>query len=57
MQFQILDKTGKIIAWLDSENDEQLVHKDYILRQAESDEKLEAIECDGNFYPVVIHKL
>lgn len=57
MQFQIIDKTGKIIAWLDSDNDEQLVHQDYMLRQAKSGEKLEATEINGNFYPIMQYNL
>lgn len=52
MQFQIIDPTGKIIAWLNSENEEQLVHQDYILRTAKNDEQLPTLEDNGNFYPI-----
>jgi len=51
MNYRITDNYGNLIAWIDTNNDAQLIHKDYILEQSNSD--LKAIELDGRLIPVI----
>ena len=32
MQYQVLDKEGNLIAWIDTNKKEQIIHDDYILQ-------------------------
>lgn len=32
MQYQVLDKTGNLVAWIDTDKEEQVISKDYILQ-------------------------
>lgn len=50
MEYRIVDNTGKIIAWIDTNNKKQLIHKDYIL---EVGGHLNAVEVDGNIVPSI----
>lgn len=50
MEYRILDEDGKIVAWIDTNSDEQLVRKGYIL---ESAEHLKGMDCDGELTPII----
>lgn len=54
MQYQVIDQNGKLIAWIDSDNNEQIIHKDYILRQGDH---LDTIVDDTNGKMIPVFKM
>ena len=50
MQYQILDKNGTIIAWIDTEKDYVLVHRDYTII---SGEDLDSTTVNGEIKPII----
>lgn len=54
MEYRIVDNTGKIIAWINTNNSEQLIHKDYILEQGAY---LPAMEIDNKLVPIIEVKI
>lgn len=50
MQYQILDKNGTIIAWIDTEKDSILVHSDYTII---SGEDLDSTTVNGEIKPII----
>ena len=50
MQYQIIDKNGTIIAWIDTEKDSILVHSDYTII---SGEDLDSTTIDGEIKPII----
>ena len=49
MQYQIIDKEGTIIAWIDTEKDSILVHSDYTII---SGEDLDSTTINGEIKPI-----
>ena len=50
MQYQIIDKNGTIIAWIDTEKDSILVHSDYTII---SGEDLDSTTVNGEIKPII----
>ena len=50
MQYQILDKNGTIIAWIDTEKDRILVHRDYTIIAGED---LDSTTINGEMKPII----
>lgn len=50
MQYQIIDKEGTIIAWIDTEKDSVLVHRDYTII---SGEDLDNTTINGEVKPII----
>ena len=50
MQYQIIDKNGTIIAWIDTEKDSILVHSEYTII---SGEDLDSTKINGEMKPTI----
>ena len=50
MQYQIINKEGTIIAWIDTEKDSILVHSDYTII---SGEDLDSTKINGEMKPII----
>lgn len=36
MQYQVLDKTGNLVAWIDTNKEEQIIAKGYIIQSGDN---------------------
>lgn len=50
MQYQIINKEGTIIAWIDTKSENIVVHNDYILIKGAN---LDSTTIDGEMKPII----
>lgn len=50
MQYQVLDREGNLVAWIDTELEEQIISKDYILQCGDN---LKITETDNGLKGVI----